>query len=560
MSLRLVEWLVLGILIATCLLLAAMAFRKEKGRLRSLFILLMLTFCGLFSTLVLDLWEESLDVKIFLGGMQVLLFSIACILLLFFDLEYAGKGRWMTVRNIILVSLVPAVSMVLYWTNDQHQLFYNWVRFYVVQDTVEMYTDYSTAFFLLYLYIHALSIVGSLFVFYLFSNTPRTQKKQTGIVLAASCLPWLVSTGAVTFYMSGSYVDILMNFTSLTLAACLYYVGTFTFKHSDVTPLSYDAVVENMDDGVIIIDSDGALGYANSKAREVLGLSPEILGKPAESVLAPLGLGPVCGGHAASSQEKWLNERVFNVKTRQIPGTRGEVQGHLITVRDVTEERKAKESLRLANDKLNLLSMVARHDMMNKLVVQRGYLELAGFNNGGTMTEERRRTMLANVEDMENIMIFTRDYQSLGLKSPEWQSLGPMVTEAERTVHPPGIDVRIDAGNVELYADLMLLKVFTNLLDNSVRHGERVSLVHVWTEENQDLSLSVFYEDNGVGVPTEEKEKIFELGHGRNTGLGMYLSRQILGITGLSMREMGRAGEGCTFEILVPAGKWRNAS
>ncbi|OPY30934.1 MAG: sensory histidine kinase AtoS [Methanomassiliicoccales archaeon PtaU1.Bin030] len=492
--------------------------------------------------------------------MQVLLFSIACILLLFFDLEYAGKGRWMTVRNVILVSLVPAASMALYWTNDQHHLFYNWVRFDVVQDTVEIYTDYATAFFVLYLYIHVLTIVGSLFVFYLFSNTPRTQKKQTGIVLAASCLPWLVSTGEVTFYMSGSYLDILMNFASLTLAACLYYIGTFTFKHSDVTALSYDAVVENMDDGVIIIDSDGALGYANSKAREVLGLSPEIMGKQAENVLAPLGLGPFCDGHAASSHEKWLNERVFNVKTRQIPGTRGEVQGHLITVRDVTEERKAKESLRLANDKLNLLSMVARHDMMNKLVVQRGYLELAGLNDGGTMTEERRRIMLANVEDMENIMIFTRDYQSLGLKSPEWQPLDPVVKEAERTVHPPGIDVRIDAGNVELYADLMLQKVFTNLLDNSVRHGERVSLVRVWTEENQDLSLSVFYEDNGVGVPIGEKEKIFELGHGRNTGLGMYLSRQILGITGSSMREKGRAGEGCIFEILVPAGKWRRAS
>ncbi len=560
MTLRLMEWLVLGILIMTCLFLAAKAFKKEKGRLRSLFIILMLTFSGLFSTLVLDLWVESTEVKVFLGGMQVTLFSFACILLLFLDMEYAGKGRWLTIRNVALVSLVPAVSVALYWTNDHHHLFYNWVSFTVVQDTVEMYTDYASAFFVLYLYIHVLTIVGSLFVFYLFSNTPRTQKKQTGIVLVASCVPWVVSTGEVTFYMSGSYIDILMNFSSLTLAACLYYVGTFTFKHSDVTPLSYDAVVENMDDGVVIIDSDGALGYANSKAREVLDLSPEIMGRPAENVLAPLGLEPFCGGHAASSHERWLNERMFNVKTRHIPGASGEVQGHLIMIRDVTEERKAKDSLRLANDKLGLLSMVARHDMMNKLVVQRGYLELAGYNNGGSLTEERRRIMLANVEDMENIMIFTRDYQSLGLKSPEWQPLGPMVSEAEKAVHPPGIDVLIDGGNVELYADLMLQKVFTNLLDNSLRHGERVSAIHVWAEENQDLSLSVFYEDNGVGVPPEEKEKIFELGHGRNTGLGMYLSRQILGITGSSMKEKGRPGEGCTFEILVPAGKWRRAS
>lgn len=58
----------------------------------------------------------------------------------------------------------------------------------------------------------------------------------------------------------------------------------------------------------------------------------------------------------------------------------------------------------------------------------------------------------------------------------------------------------------------------------------------------------------------EEKEKIFELGHGRNTGLGMYLSRQILGITGSTITEKGRPGQGCTFEILVPPGKWRKAS
>jgi signal transduction histidine kinase len=360
--------------------------------------------------------------------------------------------------------------------------------------------------------------------------------------------------------MSGSYIDILMNFSSLTLAAALYYIGTFTFKHSDVTPLSYDAVVENMDDGVMIIDFDGALGYANSTAREVLGLGPEVMGRPAENVLVPLGLGPFCGGHAASSHEKWLNDRMFNVKTRHIPGSSGVVQGHLIVIRDVTEERRAKDSLRLANDKLGLLSMVARHDMMNKLVVQRGYLELAGYNNGGRLTEERRQIMLSNVEDMENIMIFTRDYQCLGLKSPEWQPLGPMVLVAEKTVHPPGIDVLIDAQKVELYADLMLQKVFTNLLDNSARHGERVSVIHVWTEENQDLTLSVLYEDNGVGVPMEEKEKIFELGHGRNTGLGMYLSRQILGITGSTITEKGRPGQGCTFEILVPPGKWRKAS
>lgn len=561
MSLRYLEWLVLGLLILACLYLAAKAYCKEKGRFRSLFIILMASFCSLFMVLALELWLEGVEAKTIMGGLQLTLFCVISILFLLYDLEYAGKGKWVNLKTIALASAIPAIGMAFYWTNDHHQLFYNWIQLIPVEDTVEMYTDYSTVFFILYLFIRVLTVVGTLFVFYLFSSTPRTQKKQTGLVLIASCIPWTISTGEATFYLSESYVAYLINFSCLTLAGFLLYIGTFSFKHSDVTPLTYDEVVERMDDGVIIVDSDGALAYANSKARQVLDLDSAVIGHPADKELVPLELGSFNDGHVMSSQERTLKGRTFDVKTSRILGTGGGTQGVLVIIRDVTEELAAKNSLQLANDKLSLLAMVARHDMMNKLVVQRGYLELVGRDgSGNVLSEERRQRMLTNVGDMESIMLFTKDYQSLGLKHPEWQDLHLILQEAERTVHPPGIAVNIEVDGLEMFADGMLEKVFTNLIDNSLRHGEKVTTVHVHSVENSDHSLSIFYEDDGVGVPVKEKDLIFQLGHGRNTGLGMYLSRQILGITGASVTEKGRPGEGCTFEILVPSGKWRQGS
>jgi signal transduction histidine kinase len=67
----------------------------------------------------------------------------------------------------------------------------------------------------------------------------------------------------------------------------------------------------------------------------------------------------------------------------------------------------------------------------------------------------------------------------------------------------------------------------------------------------------VVCEDDGDGVITVEKEKIFERGFGKNTGLGLALAREILAITGITIRETGEPGKGARFEMTVPNGAWR---
>jgi signal transduction histidine kinase len=102
----------------------------------------------------------------------------------------------------------------------------------------------------------------------------------------------------------------------------------------------------------------------------------------------------------------------------------------------------------------------------------------------------------------------------------------------------------------------MFEKVFFNLLDNSIRHGQRVTHIHVSYQLKGD-NLLVRWEDNGVGVPDEEKERIFERGFGKNTGLGLFLVREILSLTGITIKENGTSGEGVCFEINLPNGAYR---
>jgi signal transduction histidine kinase len=111
--------------------------------------------------------------------------------------------------------------------------------------------------------------------------------------------------------------------------------------------------------------------------------------------------------------------------------------------------------------------------------------------------------------------------------------------------------------DAEIYADSFFGRVFYNLIDNSHRHGGTVRNISVETEVVPGGNLVIRYRDDGTGIPLDEKQKIFEQGYGKNTGFGLFFIREVLGITGLIIRETGIPGSGVLFEITVPKAAWR---
>ena len=151
---------------------------------------------------------------------------------------------------------------------------------------------------------------------------------------------------------------------------------------------------------------------------------------------------------------------------------------------------------------------------------------------------------------------FTRDYQNIGANSPQWQNLTDTVDRAIRNLDTGSVRVETALDGLEVYADYMLEKVFYNLVDNSLRYGGKVSTCRV-SYRLQDDRVTIIYEDDGVGVPAAVKEKIFRREYYRNTGYGLFLSLEILNITGLSIKETGTAGKGARFEIDIPKEAFR---
>jgi PAS domain S-box-containing protein len=226
--------------------------------------------------------------------------------------------------------------------------------------------------------------------------------------------------------------------------------------------------------------------------------------------------------------------------------------------RDITGRKSTEKALYEANRKLNLLSSITRHDILNQLTVLQGSLGLIEMENGNP---DHRQWILKAIHASEVIrsqISFTRQYQDIGVQEPRWQNLHVAVTTVCMDDGFNNVSVERSLANVEIFADPLLRTVFSNLFENTAMHGGRVTRIQVSGAETPE-GFTILVEDDGDGVAPEDKERIFRKGVGRHTGLGLFLVQEVLGITELSIRETGEFGKGARFEIIVPKGMFRTA-
>ncbi|WP_321505442.1 PAS domain S-box protein [uncultured Methanoregula sp.] len=234
----------------------------------------------------------------------------------------------------------------------------------------------------------------------------------------------------------------------------------------------------------------------------------------------------------------------------------GKIAGAIESIRDITERKLAENALLQASTKLTMLNNITRHDILNQLLVLRAYLEISKekVTDPGLLEYIAKEDRAAGA--IQDQIEFTKYYQDIGVNAPTWQDTAAVIRNALAQLNPPGIEARITVTGMEIFADPLIEKVFYNLMENSLRHGERVTAMEFSSAE-AEAGVVLTYRDNGVGISAEDKKKLFQKGFGKHTGLGLFLSREILSITEITITENGTPGKGARFEIMVPKGAYR---
>jgi PAS domain S-box-containing protein len=330
----------------------------------------------------------------------------------------------------------------------------------------------------------------------------------------------------------------------------------------------YRRIIENAGEGIVVI-RDNRILYSNPAMRTILGVHApeEVNGSNLTEFIHPedrqrmqarnrTGL---CGKLA----DRPVTFRIVNrdghfriVERRALLIEWENGPAALCFISDITGRDPAENSLLRENKKITLLYNISRHEIANHLTVLRGKIKQTKKLSKDPALLPHLNKIEAAAKEIFNNLEIARMYQEIGVNVQKWYMLGEILEQIVVQAGAAGIRCTTEVNNLEICADPLLPQVFFNLLDNSIRHGGHVTGLTI-TCQRSDRGMMVIWEDDGIGIPAPEKEQIFDQGFGKNTGLGLFLCREILAITGITLRENGVPGTGARFELLVPAGKYR---
>ncbi|HZK29637.1 MAG TPA: PAS domain S-box protein [Methanoregula sp.] len=321
--------------------------------------------------------------------------------------------------------------------------------------------------------------------------------------------------------------------------------------------LTFDAVP----DLIAIIDQRNHILQVNKAMTERLGASREdIVGRACYQVvhhtMMPPGFCPhqmlLSDGkeHSLEIREERLKAD-FLVTASPLHDSHGMIIGSVHVMHDITERKRAETALQLALKKLNMLSSITRHDIQNQLMAMRAYLgflkeKITDPGLLGFVGKEETA-----IEAISRQIEFTQHYENIGVHAPQWQDVCAIIRSSASQLSTDTISLEVTFSGIEVFADPLIGKVFYNLMENSFRHGGNITRI-TFSFERMNGDAKITYRDDGTGIPVDDKEQIFRKGFGKHTGLGLFLTREILSITGITIRENGEPGKGVQFEIVIP--------
>jgi len=341
----------LAILAAVAAALALYVWRRRSAPGALPFTLLMLAVAEWSLGYALEMASAELWAKVLWAKVQYLGIVTVPVAWLLFAIVYAGRERWLTSRNLALLLIVPCGTLVLAWTNEVHGLIWSSVGL-SEGDALSMLTvTYGTGFWVHVAYAYLLILLSTYFLVKTLGRSRHLYRRQVIVMLVGTLAPW-VGNAAYIFDLS-PFPDLDLTPFAFTLTGLAVAWGLFRFGLLDVVPVARDVVVENMNDGLIVLDAQNRILDLNPSAQQIIGRSAtEAIGQPAEQVLLRWPelveqYRHVMETHSEISVGQGEAKRVFDMQISPLYDRRSHLTGRIVVLRDITSYRRAERRLGL---------------------------------------------------------------------------------------------------------------------------------------------------------------------------------------------------------------------
>lgn len=218
---------------------------------------------------------------------------------------------------------------------------------------------------------------------------------------------------------------------------------------------------------------------------------------------------------------------------------------------------RSEQALMQARSKLSLLNTLTFQDIQNGIFSLSGFIQLATGAKQSDVAQASLKKGEGILHFLSESLAFAKKYQNLGIQQPRWQNVNYVLLSAISHLDFSRIRRTVDVSDLEIYGDPLLEDVFVTLMENVLQCGAGATEVSIRCRENPD-SVTILIENNGPGIPADQKEKIFSRENPqKGEGNSLFLAREILSVTNITIVENGEPGKGARFEISVPKGTYR---
>jgi signal transduction histidine kinase len=487
------------------------------------------------------LLTANAELQQFLFKITYLGITLAPVTLLVFTLYYTGNDRLITERSVALLAVHPVLINTLLWTHGRHHLLYESIS--PGQPTLS--TTPGLLFYphIAYSYVLILCSLGLLA--YYATTADALHRTQSGLLFAAAAFPLTVN---VPFFLGIDFVEgVDLTPVALCGAMVLNGVAIYYGRLIELVPTAHAAVINVLDEGIIVINADQTITEINPEAAAFLERDRhELVGRGIATTLPREIKDLVQSGATTIVFEKQSPQgnEYYRIQTKAVEGAG--VDGTIITITDITEQKRQQLRLERQNEKLDQAASVISHDLRSPLTIATGFLGKVDENHSGPdehveKVDEALTRINTIIDDVLNIARADENLNNL-----YEVDIGTVSKHAWDMTDVDGLKLQIEESDTVLADPSQLQQLFENLFRN-VRDHTQADTIWVGIRDG-----TLYVEDNGRGIEEENQRTIFERGHTTadgGTGYGLSIVTDIVHAHGWEIDVTdGRQG-GARFEI-----------
>ena len=296
-----------------------------------------------------EISSASLPKVLFWLKVEYLGISMMPPLYILFALDYVGRGKRLSFPVYLALFTIPVITLVLFYTNEHHQLYYRAVRMATEGPFPVISFERGPWYWVQAYYIGFAVVTGGLLFLVTWFNTGATYRNRLSLMLAGSLVPWAAHLIYQLQQTRGYPWRLDLAPFALAFSSALFFWGLWRYQLLDIKPIARTTLFEETLDGVLVVDKYGRVVDGNLAAARYLG-NP--VGLPASEVLEPW-MGHQVEGSEALGRDKVETTTELAGSTRHfelefLPLLDGHQapRGHLVIMRDITERKHHEEQLR----------------------------------------------------------------------------------------------------------------------------------------------------------------------------------------------------------------------